>query len=195
MRRLMLCLAVLCAAASPHVLASVSPDRPGPAPAPEPSRQAAAPLDGPAPVREPAGAYRRELRRAYAVVRSHRSVLGHRVPDPPRLAPDGQRRRQLAGWRTRAKAARVALERAIPHREAWTCIHSHEGAWDDPNPPYWGGLQMDWGFMEAYGAGLLQRKGTADRWSPEEQMLAAERAWRVGGFTPWPNTARICHLL
>ena len=41
-------------------------------------------------------------------------------------------------------------------------IHRFEGAWNDPNPPYYGGLQMDLGFQRTYGRGLLARKGTAD---------------------------------
>lgn len=83
---------------------------------------------------------------------------------------------------------------------AWLCIHRYEGAWNDPNPPYYGGLQMDWGFMSTYGPELLRSKGTADHWTPREQMLVAERAHRgyggygPRGFGPWPNTARMCGL-
>jgi len=75
-------------------------------------------------------------------------------------------------------------------------IHRYEGAWNDPNPPYYGGLQMDLGFQRTYGGGLLSRKGTANHWTPLEQMWAAERAHRSGrGFYPWPNTARYCGLI
>ncbi len=42
---------------------------------------------------------------------------------------------------------------------------------------------------------LYARKGTADNWTAEEQMLAAEKALPGRGFTPWPNTARMCGLL
>jgi hypothetical protein len=98
-------------------------------------------------------------------------------------------------WRKRAVRARRLAFRP-PHRSAWFCIHRHEGAWNDPNPPYYGGLQMDLGFQRAYGPELLRRKGTADRWTPLEQMWVAERAYRSGrGFTPWPNTARLCGVL
>lgn len=84
----------------------------------------------------------------------------------------------------------------IPHRAAWLCIHSYEGSWTDPNPPFWGGLQFDWSFMQTYGPELLRAKGTADHWTSEEQMQVAERAYRSGrGFHPWPNTARKCGLL
>jgi hypothetical protein len=83
----------------------------------------------------------------------------------------------------------------VPHKAAWLCIHRYEGAWDDPNPPYWGGLQMDIGFQRTYGRSLLQSKGTADNWTPLEQMQVAERAWNERGYYPWPNTARYCGLI
>jgi hypothetical protein len=55
---------------------------------------------------------------------------------------------------------------------------------------------MDWRFMATYGRWLLRTKGTADRWSPLEQMWAAEKALRAGrGFSPWPNSARACGLI
>lgn len=92
---------------------------------------------------------------------------------------------------------REAKARLVPpHLAAWACIHRYEGDWDDSGAPYYGGLQMDWGFMRAYGGELLARKGTADHWSPLEQMWVAERALRAGrGFYPWPNTARVCGLI
>jgi hypothetical protein len=79
----------------------------------------------------------------------------------------------------------------------WLCIHGHEGAWNDTGDPYWGGLQMDRGFMRAYGRDMLQRHhgGLADTWTPREQMIVAERARRSRGYTPWPATARMCGLL
>ena len=101
----------------------------------------------------------------------------------------------LSLWRKRAARARVQAQNP-PRKHAWLCIHRHEGAWNDPNAPYYGGLQMDMSFQRAYGADLLRRKGTADRWTPLEQMWVAERAYRSGrGFFPWPNTARACGLL
>ena len=55
---------------------------------------------------------------------------------------------------------------------------------------------MDIGFQQRYGADLLREKGTADNWTPVEQMWVAERAYRAGrGFYPWPNTARYCGLM
>jgi hypothetical protein len=97
-------------------------------------------------------------------------------------------------WRHRAVVAkRHALN--PPHKRQWLCIHHYEGSWRDPNAPYYGGLQMDQEFQAAYGQDLLRSKGTADRWTPLEQMWVAERAYRTRGFWPWPNTARFCGLL
>jgi hypothetical protein len=103
--------------------------------------------------------------------------------------------RALRLWTERAARARRQAHRP-PRLQAWLCIHRHEGAWDDPNAPYYGGLQMNLGFQQAYGADLLRRRGTADNWTPLEQIWAAERAYRSGrGFYPWPNTARACGLI
>ncbi len=82
-----------------------------------------------------------------------------------------------------------------PHKAQWLCIHSYEGSWTDTGSPYYGGLQMDMEFMQEYGSWLLRSKGTADHWTPLEQMWVAERAYRTRGFYPWPNTARYCGLI
>jgi len=98
-------------------------------------------------------------------------------------------------WKHRAKRAR-RLAAHPPHMSGWLCIHRHEGSWNDPSGPYYGGLQMDLGFQHTYGAQLLRVKGTADHWTPLEQMWVAERAHRSGlGYYPWPNTARYCGLI
>jgi hypothetical protein len=98
-------------------------------------------------------------------------------------------------WRLRAARARFRAHHP-PHLQEWRCIHRHEGPWTDPNPLYYGGLQMDLAFQRTYGRGLLRRKGTADHWAPYEQMWIAERALRAGrGFYPWPWTARTCGLI
>jgi hypothetical protein len=103
-------------------------------------------------------------------------------------------RRVLRFW---VRAAGRAYTTAIhpPHKRAWLCIHRYEGSWRDSGDPYWGGLQMDRGFMAHYAPSYLLRRGFADRWSPLEQMWVAERAFRHGGFYSWPNTARICGLI
>jgi hypothetical protein len=98
-------------------------------------------------------------------------------------------------WRKRQRRV-VRRARNVPHEASWRCIHRYEGAWDDPNGLYYGGLQMDAAFQRTYGRYLLRRKGTADRWRPLEQMWTAEKARRSGrGFYPWPTTARLCGLL
>ena len=96
------------------------------------------------------------------------------------------------------RAAGRAYLKAInpPHKGAWLCIHHHEGSWRDSGDPYWGGLQMDRGFMDGYAPRYLLRRGFADNWSPVEQMWVAERAYQSGrGFYAWPSTARYCGLI
>ncbi len=92
-------------------------------------------------------------------------------------------------------AARPALPPAL--RAAFLCIHGFEGAWDaNTGNGYYGGLQMDLGFQQSYGADFERRWGTADRWPPWAQLEVAARAYRAGrGFWPWPSTARFCGLL
>jgi hypothetical protein len=102
---------------------------------------------------------------------------------------------RIAAWRRLALRTRHRAQNP-PHKVAWLCIQRYEAAWHDPNAPYYGGLQMDLGFQRIYGSALLRRKGTADHWTPLEQMWTAERAHRSGrGFYPWPNTARYCGLI
>ena len=102
-------------------------------------------------------------------------------------------------WRARARTAERQAKHP-PHRGAWLCIHRYErnptqGWRTQTGNGYYGGLQMDISFQRAYGWNLLQAKGTADNWSPLEQMWVAERAHASGrGFYPWPNTARYCNL-
>jgi hypothetical protein len=81
-----------------------------------------------------------------------------------------------------------------PGLGGWLCIHHYEGSWADSGSPYWGGLQMDLSFQQTYGGWLLRHKGTADHWSPLEQIWVAVRAARSRGFSPWPSTARDCGL-
>ena len=106
--------------------------------------------------------------------------------------------RQL--WERRAARAERAAMRP-PHRSQWLCIHRYErnpaqGWRTRTGNGYYGGLQMDIHFQRAYGPELLRRKGTANNWTPYEQMWVAERAHRSGrGFYPWPNTARYCGLI
>jgi Transglycosylase-like domain len=88
----------------------------------------------------------------------------------------------------------------------WICIHHGEGAWNDnTGNGYYGGLQMDYTFMSSYGPKVLgfdsaqemfSKRGTADHWTPKEQIAVAEYARSSGrGYRPWPKTARHCGLL
>lgn len=146
------------------------------------------------------------FRRSLAVIERYRDTAWHwqRLMGTRRTPYLGDAERSISPrfhsflqrlWRKRQA---LALRRAQnpPHKREWLCIHAYEGAWNDPNSPYFGGLQMDLEFQRTYGPELLRRKGTADRWTPLEQMWVAERAHRSGrGFYPWPNTARWCGLL
>jgi hypothetical protein len=103
--------------------------------------------------------------------------------------------RALRFWRGQARSV-TRLAAHPPHKQGWLCIHRYEGRWSDNGDPYWGGLQMDRGFMSTYAPRVLLRRGWADRWTPLQQMWVAERAHRSGrGYWPWPNTARFCGLL
>jgi hypothetical protein len=115
---------------------------------------------------------------------SRRTPAAHSVQGLRLLARTWRHREQAAWWRANHP----------PHFQAWMCIHRYEGSWTDSGGPYWGGLQMDLGFQSTYGAWLLRHKGTADHWSPLEQIWAAVRAAHSRGFSPWPNTARDCGL-
>ena len=104
------------------------------------------------------------------------------------------RLRQLARrWRRREHAIWWRANHP-PDFRGWLCIHQYEGSWRDAGGPYWGGLQMDFSFQQTYGGWLLRHRGTADHWSPLEQIWVAVRAARVRGFSPWPNTARYCGM-
>ena len=135
--------------------------------------------------------YRRETwhwQRVMGVQRTRaHAVRRHRSPHYRRWVRDL--------WRKRALAHKHKAHQP-PHRSQWLCIQRYEGRWNDPNGPYYGGLQMDIAFQRRYGTELLRPKGTADNWTPLEQMWTAEVAHASGrGFTPWPNTARMCGLL
>jgi hypothetical protein len=121
-------------------------------------------------------------------------VMGHPVTLTLRHPP-AEPSVRIRTWKRIAVRTQTTAEHP-PHARAWECIHHYEGSWTDGNAPYYGGLQMDLGFQRRYGRALLARKGTANHWTPLEQMWVAERALRAGrGFYPWPNTARYCGLL
>lgn len=148
------------------------------------------PDDGPVLLRRIA-AHREETWRWQRVMQHARTPYAASVTRDSSLAY----RRWVAGlWQHRAVAAKKQALRP-PHRAQWQCIHRYEGRWTDPGGPYYGGLQMDVEFQRTYGIELYRAKGTADHWTPLEQMWVAERAYRTRGFWPWPNTARYCGLL
>jgi hypothetical protein len=136
----------------------------------------------------------RHIRRFRAGTRRWLSVMHGRPVGYARIpaAHSVQGLRLLAStWRHREHAAWWRATHP-PHLQAWNCIHRYEGSWTDSGGPYWGGLQMDLGFQATYGGWLLRHKGTADHWSPLEQIWVAVRAAHSRGFAPWPNTARYC---
>jgi hypothetical protein len=141
--------------------------------------------------------WRRHLRRSRAATRHWLTVIHGRPPRNVSRRLSGRsvlRLRKLArAWRHREHAAWWRAKHP-PDFGGWLCIHHYEGSWTDSGGPYWGGLQMDLSFQARYGGWLLRHKGTADHWSPLEQIWAAVRASRVRGFSPWPNTARYCGL-
>jgi hypothetical protein len=135
---------------------------------------------------------RRLLVHYVSVTRRWQGVMGVRRATPPVRATI----RDLRAWRR--LAARTYLSYLHPpHKSGWLCIHHFEGSWSDAGDPYWGGLQMDRGFMSTYGEDMIARHhgGLADTWTPAEQIVVAERAYRTRGFAPWPNTARSCGVL
>lgn len=139
----------------------------------------------------------RTLRRQAVKLRDQRGLLQIRMR-PAALAGDtSDLSVERAVWAKRLAEVRSSkpLWRTLQRWDDWMCIHGHEGAWNDPNGPYHGGLQMNSGFMAAYGGDLLKRYGTADHWPPAAQVAVAERAYEARGFSPWPNTARACGVL
>jgi hypothetical protein len=142
--------------------------------------------------------YSGEIARFQKQTRHWQRVMGvSPVPTKTRALAtlDARQMKQAAAvWQKRSdEIYRRALR--PPHLRQFLCIHRYEGSWKDTGDPYWGGLQMDLGFQRTYGRYLFQQKGTADKWSPLEQIWAAEKALRSRGFWPWPNTARYCGLL
>jgi hypothetical protein len=160
---------------------------PEPEPPPPPAEEAAPPTISPQLVTR---LIKRHRRATWYWQRVMGVRLTRELKDPP-ADPEAR----IAAWQRIAEQTWRRAQRP-PHRDAWLCIHRYEGRWNDPNPPYYGGLQMDLAFQRTYGVVLLRMKGTADHWTPLEQMWVAEHAHRSGrGFYPWPNTARYCGLI
>ncbi len=92
-------------------------------------------------------------------------------------------------WKHRLQVARKLTPRAALVA-LWLCIHSREGAWNDEGAPYYGGLQMSYGWY-----GLVTDAASL---SPAAQMQAAETGYRQSGYSQawllgqWPHTAPPC---
>lgn len=99
----------------------------------------------------------------------------------------------LAGQRL-VHALRFLRERLTPptiaHEALWLCIHSGEGSWTDGGYPYYGGLQMSYGWE-----GLVS---DASRLSPFQQMRAAEIGYARNSYSrywlthQWPRSSLSC---
>jgi hypothetical protein len=143
---------------------------------------------------QPDGGAAKAIRHYRSTTFTLQGVMGHRAHFRKLRRVSVERARKV--WRRRAVATRQRFLQGPAHKSAWQCIHHYEGAWSDSGSPYYGGLQMDISFQASYGRPLLTTKGTAENWTPLEQMWVAERAYRSGrGFYPWPNTARACGLI
>lgn len=141
-----------------------------------------------------AAVWRRHIRRFRTDTQHWLTVMrGHptNVSRAPATRSLDRLRQLVRRWRHRAHSAWWHATHP-PNLRAWNCIHRYEGSWADSGGPYWGGLQMDLSFQQTYGGWLLSHKGTADHWSPLEQIWVGVRAARTRGFSPWPNTARYC---
>lgn len=98
----------------------------------------------------------------------------------------------------RQEARRAFAREAHRYYAEFSCIARHESSstWDiSTGNGYYGGLQMDQGFAQTYGPKFYAAKGTPDHWTEDEQRWAAVQAVATRGFTPWPNTARMCGLI
>jgi hypothetical protein len=106
----------------------------------------------------------------------------------------------LDKWERRLHHYRAAYHRRQPVLENLLCIHTYEGSWDavsSTTPTYYGGLQMDASFEDAYGADVLAARGGvhANEWPRHDQLMVGYRGYRVRGYTPWPVAAAACGLL
>ena len=139
-------------------------------------------------------------------VRRHRIMAVRRAyllglslhPGPVERRTDRIRRLERLNhhFRRRDRHYRAVIRRRFPKL---LCIHRYEGSWTAYNPagPYYGGFQMDAGFMERWGADKLRKYGGRDAryWSPADQLAVASRAVAHIGFGSWPSTAAMCGLL
>ena len=99
-------------------------------------------------------------------------------------------RATLRLWQVRSAAAALAVaahaqprpDAGLPGwlRQAFLCIHSYEGAWtSNTGNGYYGGLQMDWGFMRSYGPEFV-RRGARPTTGPSGAARGGGAGARVG---------------
>ena len=113
--------------------------------------------------------------------------VDERVRRPARATQD---------WKRLARRTVTRLAQHPPQLHAWLCIHRYEGSWTDTGDPYWGGLQMDISFQRTYGGWLYRHKGTADHWTPLEQIWTAVRAAHDPGLLALAqHRERFCGLM
>lgn len=110
----------------------------------------------------------------------------------PELWAQRFRRERRAVNTLRARLA-ARLDRIVYLVQAFECIHTHEGAWNDnTGNGYYGGLQFGAHEWSLYGGGYAPR---ADLASPSQQIAAGITYQALSGFYPWPATARMCGLI
>lgn len=79
-------------------------------------------------------------------------------------------------------------------RDAALCVHSHEGSWRaNTGNGFYGGMQF---LLSTWNANGGRRYASyPHQASPQQQLAVAYTLWRRAGWSPWPNTARMCGLL
>jgi len=192
---------VLAAAAADPAAAASQPDQRAPASAVTDAGDA-----DPAPATtalRPVGSIRREIRwaRRHALRNARRAALP--LPRHGHAERHAVTRADLVDilnrWERRLRHYRRAYAHRLPIIDGLLCIHGYEGAWDAVSatvPTYYGGLQMDATFEEAYGPDVLAyRGGHANTWPRHDQLMVAVRGYKVRGYTPWPTAAAACGLL
>jgi hypothetical protein len=103
--------------------------------------------------------------------------------------------RDIVGLRRRMALIEARGVLTSPEERNFLCIHGGEGSWTDPNPPYYGGVQMDEQFAKTYGREYWNHYGSPDHWPVSVQLAVAIKASFTRGYWPWPNTARACGLI
>jgi hypothetical protein len=193
---------VLAAAAADPAAAASQPAQPTPATAAADAGDADPPPS--TSTLRPVGTLRHDIRwtRRHALRKARRAALP--LPRHGHAERRAVTRADLVAilnrWERRLRHYRAAYAQRRPVIDGLLCIHTYEGAWDAVSatvPTYYGGLQMDASFEEAYGADVLAYRGGghANTWPRHDQLMVAVRGYEVRGYTPWPTAAAACGLL